>query len=313
MIDLNFNIAAVERDTGLSKDVLRMWERRYGFPSPLRDANGERCYPIAQVERLRIIKRLIDQGHRPGKLIGASIEELSKLTSRQSPLAAISSSPLMEELADLIALIKQHDASGYLQSMQQQLARKGLQQFVQDIVAPLCSLVGEEWERGTLKVFEEHLFTELTKRLLRQALTSLSSGGQRDPSRPCILLTSAPGEQHALGLLMAEVMLTLEGARCIPLGTEMPLIEITRAATAHRADIVGLSFSSAFPQRQISGLLRQLRNLLPSDIGLWAGGNGVQKLPAIESVLLLRSLESSKPALMEWHEKRAHHSASNPG
>ena len=58
----SYNIAAVERDTGLSKDVLRMWERRYGFPVPERDANGERRYPAAQVERLRLIKRLMDQG-----------------------------------------------------------------------------------------------------------------------------------------------------------------------------------------------------------------------------------------------------------
>ena len=63
----SFNIAAVERDTGLSKDVLRMWERRYGFPQPDRDSNGERCYPADQVERLRLIKRLMDAGHRPGK------------------------------------------------------------------------------------------------------------------------------------------------------------------------------------------------------------------------------------------------------
>ncbi|MBV5332313.1 MerR family transcriptional regulator, partial [bacterium] len=68
MNNSRFSIAAVERDTGLSKDVLRMWERRYGFPLPLRDPNGERSYPAEQVDRLRLIKRLMDQGHRPGKL-----------------------------------------------------------------------------------------------------------------------------------------------------------------------------------------------------------------------------------------------------
>ena len=78
----SYNIAAVERDTGLSKDVLRMWERRYGFPVPERDANGERLYPAAQVERLRLIKRLMDQGHRPGKLIAAPAEELATLAGR---------------------------------------------------------------------------------------------------------------------------------------------------------------------------------------------------------------------------------------
>lgn len=306
MVSLNFNIAAVERDTGLSKDVLRIWERRYGFPAPLRDANGERCYPIEQVERLRIIKRLIDQGHRPGKLIAASVEELSTLTSYQSQAASFLGSPeTIGELTDLIDLIKRHDASGYLQSMQQQLARKGLQRFVLDIVAPLSVLVGEEWERGTLEVFEEHLFTELTNRLLRQFIANFPSGGQSDQLRPCILLTSVPGELHALGLLMAEVIFTVEGAKCIPLGTGTPLIDIAHAATAHRADIVGLSFSSAFPQQQISDVLKQLRKLLPGEVGLWVGGSGVQKLSAIEGVQFLPSLENLRSALADWGEVKA--------
>lgn len=209
----------------------------------------------------------------------------------QSTVAS-DSTPLMEELTELIAMIKRHDVSGYLQAMQQQLARKGLQPFVQDIVAPLSDLVGEEWERGALQVFEEHLFTELTTRLLRQAIANFANGGQLAPLRPCILLTTVPGEQHALGLLMAETILTLEGAKCIPLGTGTPLLEIAHAATAHRADIVGLSFSSAFPQQQIPDVLKHLRRLLPGKVSLWVGGNGVQKLPVIDGVQLLPSLKN---------------------
>ena len=54
-----FNIGAVERETGLSKDLLRMWERRYGFPSPARDPMGERQYSLDEVSKLRAIKRLM--------------------------------------------------------------------------------------------------------------------------------------------------------------------------------------------------------------------------------------------------------------
>src|ERR1700758_2508741 len=71
-----FGIAAVERETGLSKDTLRVWERRYGFPRPLRDAHGERSYPADQVMRLRMIRRLMDQGLRPGAIVGSSDAEL---------------------------------------------------------------------------------------------------------------------------------------------------------------------------------------------------------------------------------------------
>jgi DNA-binding transcriptional MerR regulator/methylmalonyl-CoA mutase cobalamin-binding subunit len=293
-----FNIAAVERDTGLSKDVLRVWERRYGFPVPDRDANGERLYPADQVARLRLIKRLMDQGHRPGKVITAPAEELTALAPRRSRHVARTSSADADagDLAELLMLIKQHDAAGYLQAMQQRLARQGLQRFVQDSVAPLTRQVGDAWEDGSFEVFEEHLFTELTKRLLRQAIAALP-GGQR---RPRILLTSVPDEPHVLGLLMAEALFALEGAECIPLGTQMPLLEIGRAAEAHQADIVALSFSVAFPQRQIPGLLQQLRLVLPAGTELWAGGGGIARLSPPSGVRLLGTLEIAVSAIDEW-------------
>ena len=296
MTSLCFNIAAVERDTGLSKDVLRMWERRYGFPVPTRDANGERSYPADQVERLRLIKRLMDQGHRPGKLIAAPAEQLLDLAPRRSPPRVQESVAEAEDLDEMLVLIRRHDLAGYQQAMQQRLARTGLQHFVQDTVAPLTRRVGEAWEDGSFEVFEEHLFTELTKRLLRQAIAALP-GGNRGPR---ILMTSVPEEPHVLGLLMAEALFALEGAECIPLGTQMPLLEIGRAAIAHNADIVALSFSSAFPQRHIPSLLRQLRMVLPRQIALWAGGGGVQRLAGIEDVLLLPALNAAVAALADW-------------
>jgi DNA-binding transcriptional MerR regulator/methylmalonyl-CoA mutase cobalamin-binding subunit len=291
-----FNIATVERDTGLSKDVLRMWERRYGFPVPNRDANGERSYPAEQVERLRLIKRLMDAGHRPGKLIATPSEELTALAPRRSTPPASNRENGADDLGELLALIKQHDGPGYQQAMQQRLARQGLQNFVQDTVAPLTQRVGQAWEDGNFEVFEEHLFTELTKRLLRQAIAGLP-GGSRSPR---ILLTSLPDEPHVLGLLMVEALFSLEGADCIPLGTQMPLLEIGRAAIAHRADIVALSFSVAFPQRQIPGLLQQLRMVLPGEIALWAGGGGIARVPKMDGILLLTALDSAVTALSEW-------------
>lgn len=293
---LKFNIAAVERDTGLSKDVLRMWERRYGFPVPNRDANGERSYPADQVERLRLIKRLMDQGHRPGKLIAAPAAELRELAPRRSPPRVQESVEEAGDLDELLTLIRRHDVAGYQQAMQQRLARKGLQRFVQDTVAPLTRRVGEAWEDGSFEVFEEHLFTELTKRLLRQAIAALP-GGNRGPR---ILMTSVPEEPHVLGLLMAEALFALEGAECIPLGTQMPLLEIGRAAIAHQAEIVALSFSTAFPQRQIPGLLLQLRLVLPPEMALWVGGGGIGRLEKMDGVLLLSALDELAPALADW-------------
>lgn len=291
-----FTISAVERDTGLSKDVLRMWERRYGFPLPERDSNGERTYPPHQVERLRLIKRLMDQGFRPGKLIPAADEVLMELAQQRVKKTPQRNEAEVDELVALLSFIKQRDALGFQQAMQQRLARQGMYGFVQDTIAPLTRSVGDAWEDGSFEVFEEHLFTELTKRLLRQAISALP-GGKRSPR---VILTSVPEEPHVIGLLMVEAILTLESAECIPLGTQMPLLEIARAASAHQADIVALSFSTAFPQRQIPGLLQQLRMVLAATTGLWVGGAGVARLSKLEGVLLLHNFDDAVRALADW-------------
>jgi methanogenic corrinoid protein MtbC1 len=294
-VEPDFTIAAVERDVGLSKDVLRVWERRYGFPVPHRDANGERLYPAGQVLQLRLIKRMMDQGHRPGRLLTASVSELEALAASYHDSRAAEPSGGSDGLDKLLLFIRQHQTAAYLQAMQQRLARQGLRQFVQDTVAPLTVQVGLAWEQGRLQVFEEHLFTELTARVLRQAIAAVPGG-----SEPKVLLTTLPKESHGMGLLMLEAVLSLEGAQCIPLGTQMPLLEIIDAVAAHQADVVALSFSAAFPARQVPALLEQLRAALSNKTELWAGGAGVHKLAALRGVVCMTSLDNAITAVQRW-------------
>jgi methanogenic corrinoid protein MtbC1 len=297
----SFTIAAVERDVGLSKDVLRVWERRYGFPVPQRDARGERVYPADQVQRLRLIKRLMDLGHRPGRLLTSTQEELaSALSSARRNPSEGPRTDTPEPLQQIIDLVCSHDAGACLQALQQRLARQGLRGFVLDTVAPLGSLVGQAWEQGRLQVFEEHLATELTSRTLRQAIAAMPGG-----AAPRVLLTTLPGEQHGMGLLMVEALLAIEGAQCVSLGTQTPIAEIGLAAQAYRADVVALSFSAAFPQRQARALVQQLRDALPAPVQLWAGGAGAATLRASEGIVALASLDDAVTTLQRWREHQA--------
>ena len=68
-----FSIGAVERDTGIGRDTLRVWERRYGYPVPDRNDKGERVYSEEQLRHLQRIRRLMSQGYRPGKLLRWSL------------------------------------------------------------------------------------------------------------------------------------------------------------------------------------------------------------------------------------------------
>ena len=155
---LTLDISAVERETGLSKDVLRMWERRYGFPKPARDENGERQYTVPEIAKLRAIKRLMDVGMRPGKIVGCTPDELDALAQqrierRQEVLASGVG-------GDIMAILQGHDALGLYHALAGLVMRQGLQRFVVETMTLLNRDIGDSWMRGDLQIFEEHLYSE---------------------------------------------------------------------------------------------------------------------------------------------------------
>jgi hypothetical protein len=285
-----FNITAVERDTGLSKDLLRMWERRYSFPSPARDQHGERVYSLPELERLRIIKRLIDKGFRPGKLLPMELPELESLFAESNLGPA---TPASADWEPYLAWLREGDLTTLRNAMQRQLVLQGLQRFVLDTAAPMTVAVGEAWMRGSVRVHEEHAYSEILTSLLRHAIALFGEKGS-----PTLLLTTLPDEEHGLGLLMAEALFIIEGARCISLGTRTPMLEIVDAANRHGVDCVALSFSASFSARQGSQQLRE-------HIELWVGGGGSATLQLPAGVYSAHFPYSPAELVSGWHQRHA--------
>ncbi len=301
---ITISISAVERDTGLSKDTLRAWERRYGFPTPDRDGFGERAYPLEQVEKLRVLRRLIDAGHRPGRIVKLSTEDLQIISegvvSPPQRLATDDGSTLRA----LMALIKSHDVDGLKRSLSQATLRMGLARFVVDLVAPMNAMIGDAWIRGQLEVFEEHMYTESVAGVMRGALSGLPDSGHL--GSPRVLLTTFPQEPHGLGLLMAETLLALEGAKCLSLGAQTPIWDIVLAATAHKSDVVALSFTASLNPNYVTNGLIELRAKLPAHMEIWAGG----QCPAIHrravpGIVVISDLSGIEPEIARWHATRA--------
>ena len=290
------SIAAVERETGLGKDTLRAWERRYGFPVPLRDATGIRGYPRALVDRLALIRRALLAGQRPGRLLALPAPELDALLAELAPDPA--QAPMLDVAAGLVAL-RTGGAEALRHWLTQGLARTGLASFVIEGVAPLTVAVGEAWVAGSIAVYEEHLYSEALQSVLRNALVPFQAG--LEPRAPRLLLTTVPGEAHGLGLLMAEALLTLEACRCLSLGTQTPLADIAAAAQAQRIDVVALSFSESLSAAQALPALAELRARLPAAVQIWAGGGSVAlrglRLPGIR---VMSRLVEIHEAIADW-------------
>lgn len=291
-------INAVERETGVSKELLRMWERRYGFPIPERDAQGDRIYPMSQVAKLRLLRRLIDFGFRPGKIILLDTPELERLLKSQGK-ATFDSSPELE--VELLNTLKSGDLNQLRDYLSHQLTKMGLQSFVLDFLQYANFIVGDAWMRGLLEVHEEHLFTEQVQSLMRLAISNLRDATQA----PRVLLATPPEETHTLGILMVEAILRLENVDAVCYGAQMPVRDVAQAVVRHKMHIVAISFSASYPTSKAIEYLEELRFRLPLTVEIWGGGASLRSTrKSVEAVKFFHDLPSIRQAIHLW--RRAH-------
>lgn len=293
-------IAQVSDETGIAKEVLRKWESRYGFPVPIRDANGNRAYPSEQLQRLKQIKQLLNDGRRPSQVVPLA-ESLPPVASRSAgPHAETVLS--VDTLHPVVQWLRSRDPAALRENLRREVGRRGLASFVTQDMREMNSCVGRAWEQGLIAIRDEHLYSEIVQTLVRELLAS----AVQPQGKPRILLATVTGEAHVLGLLMLEALMSLENAYCISLGPQSPLEEIARAAVDFQADIVALSFSVAFPRKQILSQLRVLRGTLSPDVKLWAGGAGVGSLERTpRGVVFLPLLEDATEELRKWRGRQA--------
>jgi len=278
-----WSIAAVERDTGIGRDTLRIWEKRYGFPRPSRNAKGERIYPESQVRRLQLIRRLMDRGWRPGRIVGLAESDLTSLATTPGPFVEAKTGAL----DPLLKALQGHNVDALYSLLADARDRLGLRRLVLEVLAPAARVVGDRWAAGELQIFEEHLFTRTVTRFLD---TATNRGGSAKDG-PAVLLATLPGEPHSLGLMMVEALLCEKGRSTLNLGTEVPLDQLVLALTNVATDTLALSFSSAYPYGQIRKNVIELRSQIPSETRVWVGGAGAQRLKRLPPGVFKKTLE----------------------
>ena len=269
-----FSIGAVERDSGIARVTLRIWERRYGFPEPLRNEKGERMYPEGQLRRLQRIRRLLDQGLRPGKVVALDDADLDLLEAELYP-----DTPTSDSIEHILSILQTSDADELEIALYEAYQQQGMQVFITETVAPLLHTVGERWAKGQLQVFEEHLLSEVLTRFLNSKISAM----QKSSKKPRVLLATLPGEEHTLGLLMFSALLSARGVNVINLGGEVPIDQIVLAVDRLNADVLGITFSGAYQYENIRSNLVELRDSIPDNVDLWLGGEGVKRMRKLPS------------------------------
>jgi DNA-binding transcriptional MerR regulator/methylmalonyl-CoA mutase cobalamin-binding subunit len=268
------SIGVAARQSGLEICTLRKWEERYGFPKPVRLKSGQRRYLDREIEQLLVVVRRVAAGERPGQVI----RELQDIFVANHALAG-HEPPACDLVKNALAALLKHDVPALRSALEEALSARCMAAFIEEIAGPMTRLVGEYWARGELPIYGEHLYSAVLDSLLvREVSLSKAAGVQ-----PTVLLTTAAGEQHTLGLSMVNAVLAAAGVASLRLQGGLPVTEITAAATAYGVQVVGVSATCLYPPKILSGFMCSLRNALPGNVALWFGGTGVDKLAQIPS------------------------------
>jgi DNA-binding transcriptional MerR regulator len=242
-------IGELSRRVGVSPELLRAWERRYGLLDPARTDGGLRLYSHEDVRRVRAM-----QGHLQSGLSAAEAARLAR--SGEGAVADPGDRPALEDAAELRAALDVLDAQGAHLILDRVLARYTLETVLISVVLPYLRDLGDRWERGEASVVQEHFASNL----LRGRLLALARGWERGAG-PAALLACAPGEQHDLPLIMFGLALRAQGWRVVYLGADTPLDSIAEAAANLQPELVVVAAIRSDPlTRERAGLAALARD-----------------------------------------------------
>lgn len=261
------SVGRLAEATGISADTLRIWERRYGKPKPLRLPSGHRRYPLSMVPWLRKVAEGLARGSRPSHLLELSDEQLDALLDRTS------GDELPPELHEWIRLVTNSDTDALAKLVEDTAERETVIDFLSKYLAPFMREVGSLWAAGDIEIRHEHLATEVVESVLRKVRARLAARQTATPE-VTLLLANLPGEQHGIGLQMVATLCCEFGIHPRILGQNSPLAEIALCAQETRPDAVAIGVSLAQAGVSADRMLAELRGMLPDDLPLVVGGEG---------------------------------------
>jgi DNA-binding transcriptional MerR regulator len=266
--DPHLRIGELSRRSGVSAELLRAWERRYGLLRPHRSAGGLRLYSSSDLERVRAMQRHLDQG--------LAAREAAALVTRATAEAAPAARPPFDPArarAELGLALETFDEPGAQTIFDALLSVATLHALLSEVVMPYLRELGDRWERGEVSIAQEHFASNL----LRGRLLGLARGWGRGDG-PRALLACPEGERHDLGLIAFGLALRERGWRIDYLGPDTPVESLEEAARRTNPSVVVVSAMRSGPVERLGDMATRHRVAIAGAGAAGARVEGVERL-----------------------------------
>ena len=240
-------IGELSKRAGVSPELLRAWERRYGLLRPARSAGGLRLYSPADVERVALMQQHLAEGMAAAEAAALAVRDAGDEEAARTTLRPAA---IRDELAAALDAFDEPRAQAILDRL---LALATVETLLAEIVVPYLHELGERWKQGEASVAQEHFASSV----LRGRLLGLARGWGLGLG-PVAVLACLPGEQHDLGLISFGLALRSQGWRIVYLGPDSPLDTVADVSRRLQPSVVVLNAVSA---ERIRPVLPQLRAL----------------------------------------------------
>ena len=276
---LGHPIAVVSERTGLSRDVLRVWERRYAAVEPMRTPGGQRLYSNEHINRFRLLAAATKNGRNISQVAGLATDALQRLVTedeaeRHAPIPDSHGQAHTERVEAALQHTRAFDGSALDRELRRTIARHGIPVFLEDVVPTLMHRVGDEWEAGRLSVAHEHLASAAVIAIILEAIRSVPES----PGAPKLLVATPANERHAVGAALAAAAAAIDGWSIIYLGVDVPAADIVAAAAASNARAVALSVVHTGEPDDVVRELRAVRAALAANVPVIVGGAAASRL-----------------------------------
>lgn len=282
-----YAIRIAAQRSGITPDTLRAWERRHHVVDPARSGTARRLYSDADIERLRLLREVVDRGHSIGSVAALPRDELLAMLgdeARGFDARGLTASTAAEATAlrDAERAMRALDATELRRVLRRAIMNLEPDRLIFSVLAPLCRVIGDRWADGSICTAHEHLASVA----VRDALFVVRDELQHGSGGPMALVATLAGERHELGAMMAAATAASAGWSVTYLGPDLPARDIASAALELRVPVVMLSVvrrdGGPRAAAAVGRELRELRRSIGDRVSIVVGGAGAAEIsPAL--------------------------------